>query len=65
MDPSGIRIGTPCITSRGMGPDEMRTIGDLIDRALSAVDDATALAKVRESVKALTARFPIRGRYVG
>jgi glycine/serine hydroxymethyltransferase len=48
-----------------MGPDEMRTIGDLIDRALSAADDPAVLAKVRESVKALTAGFPIRGRYVG
>src|SRR5207247_810270 len=63
VDPSGIRIGPPCVTSRGMGPDEMRTIGDLIDRALSAADDSVALAKVRESVRALTARFPIRGRY--
>ncbi|MEZ0228113.1 MAG: serine hydroxymethyltransferase [Planctomycetota bacterium] len=64
MDPSGIRLGTPLVTSRGMGQDEMRKIADLIDRALQAKDDKKALAALHEETRELTRRFPIRGRYV-
>jgi glycine hydroxymethyltransferase len=59
MDPSGIRIGTPTVTTRGMGPEDMDRIGDLIHRALEARDDRAASAKVAADVKALCARFPM------
>ena len=56
---SGIRIGTPALTTRGMGPDEMRQVVELIDRALSAPDDAASLQKVRKDVEALADGFPL------
>ena len=55
---SGIRIGTPAMTTRGMGRDEMLRIADLIDTALTNRDDAS-LAKVRREVQDLTAGFPL------
>jgi glycine hydroxymethyltransferase len=57
MDPSGLRIGTPAITTRGMGPDEMRTIARWIDAGVAG-DDAT-LARIRGEVLELTAAFPV------
>jgi len=57
MDPSGLRIGTPAITTRGMGPDEMRTIARWIDEGIAA-DEAT-LARIRGEVLELTAVFPV------
>jgi glycine hydroxymethyltransferase len=59
LKPSGIRLGTPAITSRGMKEAEMATIAGWIDRALKAKDDETALAAIQGEVFALTARFPI------
>ena len=56
---SGIRIGTPALTTRGMGEDEMRVVVDLIDRALSDADDDARLDKVTKDVHALTANFPL------
>jgi glycine hydroxymethyltransferase len=64
MDPSGIRLGTPLVTSRGMGTAEMRKIADLIDRALQARADDAKLAKLKDEVRALTKQFPVRPRYV-
>jgi glycine hydroxymethyltransferase len=64
MDPSGIRLGTPLVTSRGMGTDEMRVIARLVDEALLAPHDDAKLAALREETRGLTRRFPIRGRYV-
>jgi glycine hydroxymethyltransferase len=56
---SGIRLGTPALTTRGMGEAEMRAVGRLICRTLAGHgDDATARA-VREGVAELTARFPL------
>lgn len=55
---SGIRLGTPAMTTRGMGRSEMELIAELINRALTHPDDAT-LALVRDDVRALTEAFPL------
>jgi glycine hydroxymethyltransferase len=59
MDPSGVRIGTPALTTRGMGPGEMRTIAVWILRALRSASDETALAKIRREVSELCQQFPV------
>ena len=56
---SGIRLGTPAVTTRGMGTVEMRQIATLIDRVLIAPEDAGVIAQVRAEVKALADRFPL------
>ena len=59
MVTSGVRIGTPAVTSRGMKEPEMAVIGDLVARALSHVGDDAALTKIGAEVSDLCARFPI------
>ncbi len=59
MDPSGIRLGTPALTTRGMKEDEMRQVADYIDHALRHAHDDTALAKVREEVREFCKNFPL------
>ncbi len=59
MDPSGVRIGTPAITSRGMGRGEMTTIGGWILEALRGHDQPTILEKVRGKVSELCQQFPV------
>ena len=59
MTASGIRIGTPAITSRGLKEADMDAVGDLIARALQTPDDDAALAMVREEVEALCRKFPL------
>jgi glycine hydroxymethyltransferase len=59
MDPSGVRIGTPALTTRGMKEAEMRTIGAWILAALRAGDDAAQLEKIRGQVRELCTQFPV------
>jgi len=55
---SGIRIGTPAVTTRGMGVAEMRLIAELIDTALARQDEET-LARIRAQVEELTGAYPL------
>jgi glycine hydroxymethyltransferase len=59
MDPSGIRIGTPALSTRGMGPNEMRTIAGWVLRTLKSPEDETALSTIRREVSQLCQQFPV------
>ena len=59
MVASGIRVGTPAVTTRGMGEREMEQIGDLIARVLHAPDDGPTLNAVKSEVERLCRRFPL------
>jgi glycine hydroxymethyltransferase len=56
---SGIRIGTPAVTTRGMKEPEMERIAELINTVLSSAEDAALAARIRDDVRELTSRFPL------
>jgi glycine hydroxymethyltransferase len=59
LNPSGIRLGSPAVTTRGFAEREMREVGALISEVLHHVGDEQAIAAVAQKVGALTARFPL------
>lgn len=56
---SGLRLGTPAMTTRGFGPDEFARVADLIDRVLQRPDDEDVQAGVKQEVNALCDQFPL------
>jgi glycine hydroxymethyltransferase len=56
---SGIRLGSPAVTTRGMKEPEMNLIADMISKVLLDIKNVDAAHKVRERVRELTARFPL------
>jgi glycine hydroxymethyltransferase len=61
MDPSGIRVGTPALTTRGLGPQEMQCIGNWILQILKAPDDESLAKRIRGEVLQLCKQFPVPG----
>jgi glycine hydroxymethyltransferase len=59
FDPSGIRIGTPGVTSRGFGPEEMETVARAIADIVDSPDDEAVKESVRETVRTLCDEFPV------
>ncbi|MBI5728961.1 MAG: serine hydroxymethyltransferase [Candidatus Magasanikbacteria bacterium] len=59
MDPSGIRLGTPALTTRGMKEAEMKQVGDWINQAIINAKDDAKLANIKTEVKELTKKFPL------
>lgn len=64
MDPSGIRFGTPAITTRGFKEAECSHVAELMIDAIVAKDDATKLTAIHEEIKTLCAKFPIPDSFV-
>ncbi len=65
FDPSGLRVGTPAVSSRGMGAAEMNRIAEWMDKVVAAPADDALLAKIAGEVKAMCSKFPAPGLRVG
>ncbi len=61
MDPSGIRLGTPALTTRGCTEADMKTVADLMHEALMNRTDENKLAAIKEKVKDFSLKFPVPG----
>ena len=64
LDPSGIRFGTPALTTRGMGEKEATQLAELMVQALKAKDDSATKQTIRQQVQTLCERFPVPERFV-
>jgi glycine hydroxymethyltransferase len=61
MDPSGIRLGTPAITTRGAKEEHMEQVAEFIDEALASKDNEAELLKLKQRVKEFSLQFPVPG----
>ncbi|MFT7184048.1 MAG: glycine hydroxymethyltransferase [Oceanicoccus sp.] len=61
FDPSGVRLGTPAITTRGMKEEESKQIADWINQLLSAPEDTSIQERVKNEVKEMCLKFPVPG----
>lgn len=61
LDPSGIRLGTPALTTRGVKESDMQTVAGLIDEALTNKGDENKLNEIKEKVKEFSLKFPVPG----
>lgn len=61
LDPSGIRIGTAALTTRGMKEDEMKKVGEWILKVLKSADDETTIASVRTEIADFAKAYPVPG----
>jgi len=59
FNPSGVRLGTPSVTTRGMGPEEMREIGDCVADLVEGLEDRANLDRIRQRTLDLARRFPL------
>jgi glycine hydroxymethyltransferase len=59
FNPSGVRLGTPSVTTRGMGKEEMREIGDCVADLIDGLEDRANLDRIRERTLDLARRFPL------
>jgi glycine hydroxymethyltransferase len=64
QDPSGIRFGTPALTTRGMGTDQSREVASLMVDALERKDDGVEKERIRERIEALCHEFPIPESFI-
>lgn len=64
MDPSGIRFGTPAITTRGLMEADCREVAELMIRAMKERDNPTIKAEIREQIRTIAHKFPIPDRFV-
>jgi len=60
MNPSGIRIGTPAITTRGLNEDDCRTVAQIIDKAITNKDNETTLKVLQNDIKELCKKYPLK-----
>ena len=61
LDPSGIRLGTPALTTRGCKEGDMQTVADLLDEALMNRADEAKLSAIGKKVREFSLRFPVPG----
>jgi glycine hydroxymethyltransferase len=61
LDPSGVRLGTPALTTRGCGVDDMKTVAELIDETLAHREEEAALSVIHQKVKTFSLKFPVPG----
>jgi glycine hydroxymethyltransferase len=59
IDPSGIRVGTPALTTRGLGTSEMKQVGTWILESLRKHDSDAAISRIRAEVAELCGRYPV------